>query len=112
MSETYTVRSFKGKSPVIPKSCTVFENCSIYGNVILGENCVIMPGTVIRAESGSVIIGENTNIQDMCCIHTDTYEGADVIIGSNVTVGLPRCFIYTDLMFSHICFEFHSLFFF
>lgn len=82
-----TVRSWKGVSPVIPESCTIFENCSIYGNVVFGENCVVMPGTVIRAEMGRVIIGDNTNIQDMCCIHTDTYENADVIIGSNVTIG-------------------------
>ncbi|MDD5944855.1 MAG: gamma carbonic anhydrase family protein [Clostridia bacterium] len=83
----YTVRSWKDKSPVIPDSCTIFENCSIYGDVVFGENCVVMPGTVIRAEACRVIIGDNTNIQDMCCIHTDVYEGADVIIGSNVTIG-------------------------
>ncbi len=83
----YTVRSWKGVSPVIPESCTIFENCSIYGNITFGENCVVMPGTVIRAEMGKVVIGDNTNIQDMCCIHTDTYENADVIIGSNVTIG-------------------------
>ncbi len=83
----YTVRSWKGARPVIPESCKIFENCSIYGNVVFGENCVVMPGTVIRAEMGKVVIGDNTNIQDMCCIHTDTYENADVIIGSNVTIG-------------------------
>ena len=82
-----TIRSFKGKSPVIPKSCSIFENVSIYGDVTFGENCVVMPGCVIRAESGRIVIGDNTNIQDLCCIHTDTYEGADVIIGSNVTIG-------------------------
>lgn len=87
LPEGYTVRSWNGKAPVIPESCTIFENCSIYGNVVFGQNCVVMPGTVIRAECGIVKIGDNTNIQDLCCIHTDVYHGADVIIGSNVTIG-------------------------
>ena len=87
LEKRYTVRSFNGKSPVIPESCSIFENVSIYGDVAFGEKCVVMPGCVIRAETGRIVIGDNTNIQDLCCIHTDTYEGADVIIGKNVTVG-------------------------
>jgi len=87
MEKNYTVRSFRGKSPVIPESCTIFENCSIYGDVVFGENCVVMPGTVIRAEIGKVIIGDNTNIQDLTCIHSGISDGGNVIIGKNVTIG-------------------------
>lgn len=87
MAEIYTIREYNGKKPVIPKSCKIFENCSIYGNVVFGENCVVMPNCVIRAESGKITIGDGTNIQDLPCIHTDTYDGADVYIGKETTIG-------------------------
>lgn len=81
-----TIREYKGKSPKIAQSAFIFENVSIYGDVTIGENCVIMPGCVIRSEGFPVVIGDNTNIQDLCCIHTDSIDGG-VYIGKNVTIG-------------------------
>ena len=81
-----TIREYKGKSPKIAQSAYVFENVSIYGDVTIGENCVIMPGCVLRGEGFPIVIGDNTNIQDLCCIHTDSIDGG-VYIGKNVTIG-------------------------
>ncbi|MCI1930348.1 MAG: gamma carbonic anhydrase family protein [Clostridia bacterium] len=82
----FTKREYKGKSPKIAESTFIFENVSIYGDVTIGENCVIMPGCVIRGEGFPVVIGDNTNIQDLCCIHTDSADGG-IYIGKNVTIG-------------------------
>jgi len=81
-----SLKAYRGKSPKIAENAYIFENVSIYGDVTVGENCVIMPGCVIRSEGFPVFIGDNTNIQDLCCIHTETSDGA-VYIGKNVTVG-------------------------
>ncbi len=40
---------------------------------------------MIRADVNEVIIGKNSNIQDLSCIHTDV--DSKTIIGSNVTIG-------------------------
>lgn len=81
-----TIREYKGKSPKIAQSAYIFENVSVYGDVTIGENCVIMPGCVLRGEGFPIVIGDNTNIQDLCCIHTDSIDGG-VYIGKNVTIG-------------------------
>ena len=83
----YITRSYMGRKPSIPESCTVFENCVLMGDVRLGENCVIMPNCVLRADYSPIIIGDNSNIQDLTCIHSEEGENGAVIIGKNVTVG-------------------------
>lgn len=87
MKKCYVTKSYNGKSPVIPQSCTIFENCVLMGDIRLGENCVIMPGCVLRAEHNPIIIGDNTNVQDLTCIHSEVGENGSVIIGKNVTIG-------------------------
>lgn len=80
------IRSVKGKRPEIHESCVLLENVSIFGNVRLSAKCSVWPGSVLRAEGDeSITVGEGTNIQDNCCIHTEI--GYDVKIGRNVTVG-------------------------
>jgi len=83
----YVVRSFRGKTPVIPESCVIFEGCVILGDVTFGENCVVMPNCVIRGDNNSIIIGDGTNIQDLTCIHSDHEEDGATVIGKNVTIG-------------------------
>ncbi len=83
----YITRSYMGRKPSIPESCTVFENCALMGDVRLGENCVVMPNCVLRADYSPIIIGDNSNIQDLTCIHSEEGENGAVIIGKNVTVG-------------------------
>jgi carbonic anhydrase/acetyltransferase-like protein (isoleucine patch superfamily) len=83
----YIIRAYKGKKPVIPQSCTIFEGCVLMGDIRLGENCTIMPNCVLRADYNPIIIGDGSNIQDLTCIHVDHEEGGAVVIGKNVTIG-------------------------
>jgi len=85
--KNYTIKSFNSKTPVIPKSCTIMDNVVICGDVVLGEECVIMPGVVIRAEHNQVVIGDKTNIQDLSCIHVELGDNGGVTIGKCVTIG-------------------------
>ena len=56
--------------PTIPPSAYVHPQCSLIGDVRLGENVIIAPNTSIRADEGApFIIGTNTNIQDGVMIH-------------------------------------------
>ncbi len=61
------------------------EGAYIIGDVTIGTNVGIWYNAVIRGDEDSILIGDNTNIQDNCTIHTD--PGYQVVIGSGVTVG-------------------------
>ncbi|ADQ40124.1 transferase hexapeptide repeat containing protein [Caldicellulosiruptor acetigenus I77R1B] len=77
--------TYKGKIPKIAPSAFVAENAVIIGDVEIGENSSVWFGCVLRCEENRIIIGKNTNIQDLTTIHTD--HCCSVIIGDNVTVG-------------------------
>ena len=56
--------------PKIHKSAYVHVTSQIIGDVTVGENVMVAPGTSIRADEGSPFsIGEATNIQDGVVIH-------------------------------------------
>ena len=56
--------------PNIAASAYVHPQCSLIGDVQLGENVMVSPNTSIRADEGAPFyIGENTNIQDGVVIH-------------------------------------------
>ena len=62
------------------------ENVVIKGDVTFGDSCSVWHNAVIRADSGSITIGDRTNIQDLVMIHTGE-GGYSVTIGSDVTIG-------------------------
>lgn len=79
------IKNYKNISPEIADGVFVAENASVIGSVKIGKGCSVWYGAVIRADSDSIVIGENTNIQDNCTVHTAfDYE---VKIGNGVTVG-------------------------
>ncbi|NET01473.1 MAG: carbon dioxide-concentrating mechanism protein CcmM [Sphaerospermopsis sp. SIO1G1] len=56
--------------PDIHQTAFVHSSCNLIGDVHLGANVIIAPGTSIRADEGTPFhIGENTNIQDGVVIH-------------------------------------------
>ena len=71
--------------PEIHSSAFVSKNAVIIGNVKIGKDCGIYPCAVIRGDENSIIIGDGTNVQDCCVIHTD--EDHKVRIGNNVSIG-------------------------
>ena len=56
-------------------------NATVVGDVTLGQDVNIWYGAVLRGDSGSITVGQGTNIQDNCVIHEKT------VIGSYCTVG-------------------------
>ncbi|MGD1849605.1 MAG: ribulose bisphosphate carboxylase small subunit [Cyanophyceae cyanobacterium] len=56
--------------PTIAASAYVHPQCSLIGDLQLGENVIVAPNTSIRADEGAPFyIGANTNIQDGVVIH-------------------------------------------
>lgn len=63
----------------------VAPSAILIGRIILKRNASIWWGAVLRGDNEPITIGENTNIQDGCVMHTD--PGCPMTLGRDVTVG-------------------------
>ena len=61
------------------------EHAIVIGNVSLGARVSVWPTAVIRGDSDSVTIGDDSNVQDGSVIHAD--EGVPTTIGKRVAIG-------------------------
>lgn len=78
-------KSFQGAKPVVKDECFIADNATLIGAVEVGENSSVWYNCVVRADVNKIVIGKNTNIQDLTMIHCD--YGFPTNIGDNVTVG-------------------------
>jgi carbonic anhydrase/acetyltransferase-like protein (isoleucine patch superfamily) len=69
----------------IPKAAFIAPNATIIGDVEAGSEVNVWYGAVIRADKDQITIGERSNIQDNCVVHTS--KGHPVRIGDDVSVG-------------------------
>lgn len=69
----------------IHKSSFIAKSAVIIGDVTIGKNCGIYPHSVIRGDENPIEIGDGSNVQDCCVIHTD--KDHFVKIGRNVSLG-------------------------
>lgn len=76
---------FEGRIPVIAKTAYIDEDAKIVGDVTIGEQCYIGPGARIRGDYGTIIIGNQTSVQENCVLHARINEKCDV--GSYVQIG-------------------------
>ncbi|MBS2028831.1 MAG: gamma carbonic anhydrase family protein [Deltaproteobacteria bacterium] len=80
------IRPFRGKSPIIPPSAYVDASAVVIGDVTLGERASIWCNVVARGDVDAIRIGDETNIQDLSCLHVLGGKFA-LDIGARVTVG-------------------------
>lgn len=63
----------------------VADSATLIGSVVLENNASVWFNVLIRGDNDVITIGENSNVQDCCVLHTD--PGIRLTIGKNVTVG-------------------------
>ena len=80
------IEPYKGKRPLLASDVFVAPGAVIVGDVTIGEGSSIWYNSVVRGDVGRVVIGKNTNIQDLCMLHMTT-DVSDLLIGDEVTVG-------------------------
>ena len=82
------IKSFRGITPNIHPTAYIAETAEIIGDVEIGEEAGIWPGTIVRADHAKITIGKFTQIEDNCTVHTDVpmVIGDNVLIGHNVVV--------------------------
>lgn len=80
------IREVLGFRPIIGERCFIAENAAIVGDVVIGDDCSIWYGTVLRGDVNAIRIGDRVNIQDGAVLHT-LYKRSVVEIGNDVSVG-------------------------
>lgn len=72
-------------APRLDPSAWVAESAEVIGRVELGADASVWYGAVLRGDNEWITIGERSNIQDGCVLHTDV--GTPLVVGADVTVG-------------------------
>jgi carbonic anhydrase/acetyltransferase-like protein (isoleucine patch superfamily) len=67
-------------------NCFIAPNCTIVGDVEMGDDCSIWFNTVLRGDVNAIRIGNKVNIQDGAIVHC-TYQRTKALIGNNVSIG-------------------------
>jgi carbonic anhydrase/acetyltransferase-like protein (isoleucine patch superfamily) len=97
------IYEFKGFIPVVHPTAFVHPQANVTGDVIIGADCYIGPGAVLRGDWGRIVLEDGVNVQENCVVHmfpkTETrlkkmaHVGHGAIIhggtlGENVLIGM------------------------
>ncbi|MDR2627789.1 MAG: gamma carbonic anhydrase family protein [Dysgonamonadaceae bacterium] len=80
------IKSIRGFTPQIGKNVFLADNAVIVGDVVIGDDCSIWFGAVLRGDVNSIRIGNRVNIQDGSVIHT-LYRKSVTEIADDVSIG-------------------------
>lgn len=93
-----SLRSYKGKHPVLHKDVYIDASSVIAGDVELADDVSIWPLVAARGDVNHIRIGARSNVQDGSVLHVtrktaNNPEGYPLIIGEDVTVG-HKCMLH------------------
>jgi len=76
-----------GQAPELPEGSRywVAPSAAVIGKVRLKADCSVWFGAVLRGDNEWIELGERSQIQDNCALHTDM--GFPLTIGSNCVIG-------------------------
>ena len=86
------IRPYRGTLPKLGARAYVDPAATVIGDVVLGDDASLWPGTVVRGDVHFIRVGDRTNIQDGTIVHV-THDGEyspggfPTIIGADVTIG-------------------------
>lgn len=87
------IRPFDGILPTLGQRTYIDPAACVIGDVVLGDDVSVWPGTVIRGDVNYIRIGARSNIQDGTIVHVShdgpygNPGGFATIIGEDVTIG-------------------------
>jgi carbonic anhydrase/acetyltransferase-like protein (isoleucine patch superfamily) len=77
---------FEGRAPRVDPSAFVVGDATIIGDVVMGAECSVWYGVVIRGDVNFIRIGRRTNLQDNTVVHV-THDTHPTFIEDDVTIG-------------------------
>jgi carbonic anhydrase/acetyltransferase-like protein (isoleucine patch superfamily) len=93
-----TLYAIDERTPDIHPSAFVHPDAVIIGDVSVGPEASIWPTAVLRGDSGRIVVGAQTSVQDGTVVHCT--EQMDTVIGARCVIGhrvhLEGCTIEDD----------------
>ncbi len=80
-----TVHELDGVAPQLGEGAWVAPGAVVLGNVRLGDRASVWFNAVLRGDNAPIVVGEGSNVQDGCVLHTDM--DAPLEIGADCTIG-------------------------
>ncbi len=80
------VLEVNNKKPLVGNNSFLAPNCSLIGDVVIGNHCSVWFNAVVRGDVNYIRVGDYSNIQDNVVIH-GTYLKNGTDIGSYVNIG-------------------------
>lgn len=82
-----TFYALNGVEPMLPENgdCWIAPDANVIGRVVLGAGSSIWFGATLRGDNEPIVVGEGSNVQENCVLHTDM--GFPLTIGRNCTIG-------------------------
>lgn len=82
-----TLYTLDGRAPVLPEDGDfwIAPDANVIGQVIIRSKASIWFGATLRGDNEAIVVGEGSNIQENCVLHTDL--GSPLSIGTNCTIG-------------------------
>ena len=83
----------------------IAPTAAVIGDVIMKKNASVWWNSVVRGDNEPIVLGENTQVQDGCVLHTD--PGFPCTLGNNVSIGhmamLHGCTVADDTLIAIGC---------
>ncbi len=76
---------FDGKQPTVGRETYVSDIARVIGDVVIGSNCYIGHGAILRGDYGRIEIGDGTAVEEGVVVHAP--PGETNRIGRSVTIG-------------------------
>ncbi len=79
------IYKFNNRVPVIGKNSFVSDSALVIGDVIIGDNCYVGHGAILRGDYGTIEIGNGTAVEEGANLHIR--PNGILKIGEKVTIG-------------------------
>jgi carbonic anhydrase/acetyltransferase-like protein (isoleucine patch superfamily)/dTDP-4-dehydrorhamnose 3,5-epimerase-like enzyme len=76
---------YNGRRPTAGSGTYISETAQVIGEVVIGDNCYIGHGAILRGDYGSIVIGSGTAIEEGAVVHAPPDQYCR--IGRRVTIG-------------------------
>lgn len=90
------ILTLNNHTPSVDPDAFVAESALVIGDVLIGSESSIWYGAVVRGDDAAIVIGRQSNIQDLCLLHDRVRVGDRVTVGHQVT--LHGCTIEDDAL--------------
>ena len=80
-----TLYRLDGAEPLVDPTAWIAPACHLIGKVVIGAKASVWFGSTLRGDNEEIVLGDGSNIQENCVLHTDM--GFPLRIGAGCTIG-------------------------